>query len=121
MIPFLQKLNEEFKKVCPESYLEYNTKSTIVYPYLTYSLSSEDLQDQEGFYIDVDIFDNCGANTIILEQLTHDVKRHFKRNDILTDDVLLQFEYQTGRPIPTESTTLRRRWVQLYCKVDWRR
>lgn len=121
MIPFLQELNKEFKKVCPESYLEMNTAEKINYPYLTYSLSSEDLEGQEGFYIDVDIFDNCGANTINLEVLTHNLKKHFKDNVILNDDVLLQFEYMTGKTIPTALTELRKRWIQLYCKVDWRR
>lgn len=121
MIPFLQELNKEFKKVCLESYLEYNTSSNVVYPYLTYTLNSEDLEHQEGFYIDVDIFDNCGANTTNLEVLTQDVKKHFKENVILNDDVLLQFQYQTSRNIPTGSKILRRRNIQLYCKVDWRR
>lgn len=120
MIPFLQELNKEFKKVSPESYLEYNTSPKVIYPYITYTFNSEDLEQQEGFYIDVDIFDNCGANTLNLETLTHSLKKHFKNNDILTEDVLLQFEYQTGRNIPTGSSTLRRRYVQLYCKVDWR-
>lgn len=121
MIPFLQELNKEFKKVCSESYLEINTSTDVKYPYLTYSLSSEDLEGQEGFYIDVDIFANCGANTISLEQLLHDIKQHFKSNIIITDDVLLQFQYQTARNIPTGLEMIRRRNVQLYCKVDWRR
>lgn len=120
MIPFLQELVKEFKKVCPESYLEYNTAENVTYPYLTYSTSSEDLDDQEGFYIDVDVFDNCGADTTNLEQLTHNIKQHFRSNIILTNDVLLQFRYQTARGIPTGSETLKRRNVQLYCKVDWR-
>lgn len=120
MIPFLQELNKEFKKICPESYLDYNTSKKVIYPYLTYSLNSEDLETQEGFYIDVDIFDDCGADTTGLEVLTHNIKYHFKNNVILTDDILLQFEYRTGRTIPTGSSTLRRRWIELYCKVDWR-
>lgn len=120
MIPFLQELNKEFKKVCTESYLEYNTAKIVTYPYLTYTLSSEDLEHQEGFYIDVDIFDNCGSNTVNLEQLTHSFKQHFKSNVILTDELLIQFEYQTARNIPTMSELIKRRSVQLYCKVDWR-
>lgn len=120
MITFLQELNKEFKKVCPESYLEKNTANALTYPYLTYTLSSEDLDNQEGFYIDIDLFDNCGANTVNLEQLTHNIKQHFKNNTIFTDTILIQFQYQTAKGIPTDSKTLRRRWVQLYCKVDWR-
>lgn len=121
MIPFLQELNKEFKKVCPESYLEYNTSQNVVYPYLTYTFNSEDLEVQEGFYIDVEVFDNCGTNTINLEVLTHNLKKYFKDNVILNDDVLLQFEYMTSKTIPTTSNEIRRRWIQLYCKVDWRR
>ncbi|WP_243277758.1 hypothetical protein [Clostridium yunnanense] len=120
MIPFLEELNKEFKKLCSESYLEYNTSESVKYPYLTYTLSSESLEDQDGFYIDVDIFDDCGANTIELENLMYDIKQHFKSNYILTEKVLLQFNYNTTRNIPTGSEMIKRRNIQLYCKVDWR-
>lgn len=121
MITFLKELNKEFKKLCPQSFLEENTSNNITFPYLVYSLSGEDLEFQEGFYIDIDIFDNCGANTINLEVLTDNIKKNFRRNTILTDDILLQIDYRTSRNVPTLDEMIKRRYVQLYCKVDWRR
>ncbi|AEB75900.1 hypothetical protein [Clostridium botulinum] len=121
MIPFLKELTKEFKKVCEESYLEINTADEVKYPYLTFSYSGEALENtREGFYIDVDIFDNCGADTLRLEQLTEDIKKHFLKSRILTDKVLLQFKVSSRRMIPTTNKQIKRRWLQLYCKVDWR-
>ncbi|BDR75272.1 hypothetical protein [Clostridium tetani] len=121
MIPFLVQLTQEFRKVCKESYLELNTSDEVKYPYLTFSYSSEQLENtREGFYIDVDIFDNCGADTLRLEQLTEDVKKHFLKSRILTDEVLLQFKVVSRRMVPTVNKQIKRRWIQLYCKVDWR-
>lgn len=121
MIPFLVQLNIEFKKVCKESYLEINSSDKVKYPYLTFSYSSEQLENtREGFYIDVDIFDNCGADTLRLEQLTEDIRKHFSKARVLTDKVLLQFKLGSRRMIPTTNQQIKRRNMQLYCKVDWR-
>ncbi|GAB6149960.1 MULTISPECIES: hypothetical protein [Clostridium] len=121
MIPFLIELTKEFKKVCKESYLEINTSEKVIYPYLTFSYSSEMLENKrEGFYIEVDIFDSCGADTLKLEQLTEDIRQHFLKSSILTEKVLLQFKVGSRRMIPTTNKHIKRRWLQLYCKVDWR-
>lgn len=121
MVPFLVQLTQEFRKVCNESYLEINSANEVKYPYLTFSYSSEQLENtREGFYIDVDIFDNCGADTLRLEQLTDDIRQHFLKSRILTDKVLLQFKVSNRRMIPTTNKQLKRRWIQIYCKTDWR-
>lgn len=121
MLPFLEEVTKEFKKVCNESYLEINTTDEVKYPYLTFSYSSESLENtREGLYIDVDIFDNCGSNTLRLEQLTEDIRKHFLRTNMLTDKVLLQFKVMSRKIIPTVNKQIKRRWIQLYCKVDWR-
>lgn len=121
MLPFLKELTKEFKEVCNESYLEINTSDKVIYPYLTFSYSSEALENtREGFYIDVDIFDNCGSNAIELEELTYKIKKHFENCKILTNEVLLQFKFMSRRVINTTNPQVRRRWIQLYCKVDWR-
>lgn len=121
MIPFLIELNKEFRQICKESYLEVNSSEKVIYPYLTFSYSSEQLENtREGFYIDVDIFDNCGADTLRLEQLTEDIRKHFVKARILTDEVLLQFKVGSRKMIPTLNEQIKRRNIQLYCKVDWR-
>lgn len=121
MIPFLKELNLEFKKICKESYLEVNSSSKVIYPYVTYSYFSESLENtREGFYIDVDIWDNKGSDTLRLEQLTEDIRKHFIRNRILTDKVLLQFKVGSRKIITTGLENIKRRNLQLYCKIDWR-
>ncbi|XZJ92382.1 hypothetical protein ACSXB0_11505 [Clostridium perfringens] len=68
----------------------------------------------------MDIFDNCGADTLRLEQLIEDIRKHFVKARILTDEVLLQFKVGSRKMIPTLSEKIKRRNIQLYCKVDWR-
>ena len=121
MLPFLKEITKEFKKICKESYLEINTSDKVIYPYLTFSYSGETLENtREGFYVDVDVFDHCGGDTTRLEQLTEDIRKHFIKNRILSEEVLLQLKISNRKIIPTTNPQIKRRWIQIYCKVDWR-
>ncbi|WP_440896240.1 hypothetical protein ACS127_17220 [Amphibacillus sp. Q70] len=120
MIPFLQEIYKQFTEVHQESYHNQNTAKTVTYPYLTYDFDSEPLETNvEGFYIDVDIFDNTGSFTRIFE-LEGRLKDHFKQKLVLTDDNLLRFNFLRSTGVPTGDKLLRRRNIQIYCKVDWR-
>lgn len=120
MIPFLQELNRQFRQVHKESYHDKNTADEIDYPYLTYDFDSEALETNvEGFYIDVDIFDNSGSFTRVFE-LEGNLKDYFNQKLILTDDNLFRFNFLRSTGVPTSDELLRRRNIQLYCKVDWR-
>lgn len=120
MIPFLQELNKQFANVHTESYHNQNTADKVIYPYLTYDFDSEALETNvEGFYIDVDIFDDSGSFTRVFE-LEGKLKDYFNQKVILTEDNLLRFNFLRSTSVPTGDKLLRRRNIQIYCKVDWR-
>lgn len=120
MIPFLQEIYKQFTNVHAESYHNQNTADKVTYPYLTYDFDSEALETNvEGFYIDVDIFDNSGSFLNLFE-LEGNLKDYFKDNVILNEENLLRFNFLRSTKIPTGDKLLRRRNIQIYCKVDWR-
>lgn len=121
MIEFLQELTKQFRLVTQESSHEKNRRDAVVYPYLTFDFDSEPLErNVDGFYIDVDIFDNNSSYTNIFT-LEGSLKAHFKDLVILTDDLLLRFEFRGSTKVPTGDDMIKRRSLQLYCKVDWRK
>lgn len=121
MIPFLQELYKQFTIVHSESYLERNSASTVSYPYLTYDFDSEEIElHTDGFYIDVDIFDDSG-NYLKIFDIESKLKDHFKRNRVMTDDVYIRFSFLRSTKIPTGDDIIKRRNLQFYCKVDWRK
>lgn len=120
MIDFLKSLNGEFKSLCDESFLFENNSSKIKYPYVVYSLQSEDLEDRQGFYIDVDIYDNCGANTADLEILQQRIIAHFKRFHKVHERFAMFINFQSSNIVPTMDEMIKHRVVQLYLKLDWR-
>ena len=120
MIPLLQELYKQFTEVHPESYHNQNTADKVVYPYLTYDFDSEEVErNVDGFYIDVDIFDDSGSFFNIFD-LEGKLKDAFKQKVMLTEENLLQFNFLRSTKVPTGDKLLRRRNIQLYCKVDWR-
>lgn len=120
MINLLKELTKEFRAVTPESFLAMNNKSKVVYPYLTYDLSGEHLEaNVEGFYVDVDIFDK-NSSYVNIFTLEENLKKHFKDNRKLTDDLYVRFKYLRSNNIDTRDEELKRRNLQFYCKVDWR-
>lgn len=120
MIDFVKELTSQFRQVTSESFHDRNTKSTVDYPYLTYDFDSEAIErNVDGFYIDVDLFDN-NSSYMNLFQLESDIKRHFKDNMKLTDDLFIRFNFLRSNKIPTGDENIKRRNLQFYCKVDWR-
>ena len=84
---------------------------------MTFSYSSEQLENtSEDFYIDVDIFDNCRADTLRLEQLTEDIRKHFVKSRILTDELVLQFKVGSRKMIPTLNEQIKRKLISLQHK-----
>ena len=120
MIEFMTTLTAELRKVLPESYHDKNRSASVLYPYLTYNFDSEGLErNVEGFYIDVDIFDN-NASYVDIFQVEDALKDHFKDNRKLTDDLFIRFNFLRSNKIPTGDDLIKRRNLQFYCKVDWR-
>jgi hypothetical protein len=120
LIEFLKELTSQFKRVTSESFHENNQKKEVIYPYLTYDFDSEALErNQDGFYIDVDIFDNNSSYMNIF-QLEDELKKHFKDNRKLTDKLFIRFNFLRSMKVPTNDDKIKRRNLQFYCKVDWR-
>ena len=120
MIAFLTELTNQFRLVLPESYHDKNRSASVLYPYLTYNFDSEALErNVEGFYIDVDIFDN-NASYVDIFQVEDALKDHFKDNRKLTDDLFIRFNFLRSTKVVTGDDNIKRRNMQFYCKVDWR-
>lgn len=120
MIEFVKELTSQFRQVTSESFHDKNRRETVIYPYLTYDFDSEGIErNVDGFYIDVDIFDN-NSSYLNLFQLESDLKAHFKDNIKLTDDLFIRFNFLRSNKIPTGDENIKRRNLQFYCKVDWR-
>lgn len=120
MIDFLKELTAQFRAVTPESYHEKNQKNTVIYPYLTFDFDRESIErNVDGFYIDVDIFDNNSSytNVFVLEEA---LTEHFKDNRKLTDDLFIRFNFVRSNKVPTGDDMIKRRNLQFYCKTDWR-
>ena len=120
MITFLTELTNQLRLVLPESYHDKNRSASVLYPYLTYNFDSEALERNiEGFYIDVDIFDN-NASYVDIFQVEDALKDHFKDNRKLTDDLFIRFNFLRSTKVVTGDDNIKRRNMQFYCKVDWR-
>lgn len=121
MINFVKELTSQFRQVTNESFYEKNEKKEVIYPYLTFDFDSEGIERNiEGFYVDVDIFDNNSSYMNIF-QLEDDLKAHFKDNKQLTDELYIRFNFLNSMKVPTGDDLIKRRNLQFYCKVDWRK
>lgn len=120
MIDFLKELTAQFRVVLPASYHEKNGAEKITYPYLTFDFDSEAIEKNvDGFYIDVDIFDNNSSYYDVF-QVEDALKEHFKDNRKLTDSLFIRFNFLRTMKVPTGDDQIKRRNLQFYCKVDWR-
>lgn len=120
MIEFLKELTAQFRAVVPESYHEKNRKEKVLYPYVTFDFDTEALErNVEGFYIDVDIFDNNSSYIDVFE-VEEALKNHFKDNMKLTDELFIRFNFLRSNKVPTGDDNIKRRSMQFYCKTDWR-
>ena len=123
-IDVINYLTGLFSVIVPETHYLKNKNKTVVYPYQTFSLTGEPTTfTGQGFYIDVDIFDNS-TNDVPIEKTLSKMIEQFNQDGgfhQLTDKFLVQIEYRNDNPIPTGSDTLQRRALQLYAKIDWRK
>jgi|SRR5699024_7153245 len=124
-IEVINYLRNLFLEIIPETHYIRNKKKTVIYPYQTFSLSGEPIRfTGQGFYIDVDIFDNSVNSDVAIEKALSGMVEKFNGSESfyqMTDNFLAQIEYRTDNVIPTGSDTLQRRSLQLYAKFDWRK
>ncbi len=120
MLDLMKALTDELRLVTGEAYHDRNTQATVVYPYLTFDLSSESIErNMEGFYLDVDIFDNSSSYTGVFTLETA-LKDHFKDNRKLTDELYIRFNFLRSTSVPTGDEIIKRRNLQFYVRTDWR-
>lgn len=124
-IKVINYLESLFREIIPESYYMRNRKKEVTYPYMTFALSGEPIRFQgQGFYVDLDIFDNNKSSDVDLLKAVSAVREKFPDRqpfNQMTDDFLVQIEYRSDNGIPTGSDTLQRHTLQLYTKIDWRK
>lgn len=120
MTHFAQELYKLLSGLHSESFLSTNTKRTVVYPYLTYTFSSEELEPpQEGFYLDLDLFD-YGSSYGNLMQLEGLLKSNLARHRFFTDKAHFRFTFNRAGEVRTADENIKRRNMQFYIKIDWR-
>lgn len=121
-ISVINYLTSRFQEIVPESFYLKNKKKHVVYPYQTFSLTGDPIRlNGQGFYIDIDLFNNDGNSEVVIEKALSAMTEQFKQFHERTDDFLIQIEYRNDNVIPTGSNTLQRRSLQLYAKIDWRK
>ncbi|MGG5372861.1 hypothetical protein [Enterococcus sp. AZ196] len=124
-IKVINYLESLFRQAIPESYYMKNRKKKVVYPYMTFTLSGEPIRfTGQGFYIDMDVFDDKKNSDVDLLKAVSAILEKFPDHEPfnqLTDDFLVQINYQNDSGIPTGSDTLQRHTLQLYAKIDWRK
>lgn len=124
-IKVINYLESLFQELIPESYYMKNRNIEVTYPYMTFTLSGEPIRFQgQGFYVDLDIFDNNKSSDVDLLKAVSAVLGKFPDRqpfNQMTDDFLVQIEYRSDNGIPTGSDTLQRHTLQLYTKIDWRK
>lgn len=125
MIEVIAEMRKLLKRFLSEVHYQWNHQE-VVYPYLTYTYTSEpsEIDSQTFFYIDFDIFDDQGSNNERIEQVVSDMQAFMNNKNNtswLTDDFLVRIISLNVSPFPTGSDTLQRRTGQFYIKIDWRR
>jgi hypothetical protein len=120
---WLTIIYNELIKFCTEVYQTLNPKAgdELKYPYLTYD--HHDIPGEPGTfgsYIDIEVFDNKGSDQVRLETLVQAITDHFERGYFSNEDYTIQGELISNRPIPTKSTVVSRRLIQIKLKIDRR-
>ena len=116
MIEVVKKITSELRTVLPNSYYDINTSTVITYPYLTFDLGNEQFENLEGFYLDIDVFDQNTSYTSVFV-LEENLKKYLHKKDILTKDFLIRFNFIRSNKAPTDKQLIKRRNLQFYCKV----
>lgn len=120
----IAELLNAFKQVLPEVFYIRNYKKEVHYPYMTFSYTGEPLgKNQQGFYLDCDVFDDQGKNNQRIEEVIGKLQNFVNddENRILNEHFFIRFDFIRPNNIPTGSDTLQRRYAQIYVRVDWRK
>ena len=121
MIEVMQQLTAAFRAATANSHHAINRDTTVTYPYLTFDIDTEAInRNQEGFYIDVDLFDNS-TSYVALFTLEEAVKDHLRDLRLMTDELYVRFIFNGSTKVPTGDETILRRNLRFYATIDWRK
>lgn len=121
-IEVINYLTGLFETIVPETYYTINNRKKVIYPYQTFTLTGEPIRFMcQGFYIDVDLFDNSKSDVGIEKALSAMIEFFNGQEPFnqLTDSFLIQISYNSDDFVPTGSDMLKRRNLRLYAKFDW--
>lgn len=117
---FTAELTRFFKEIEPNSHFDINKAKVVTYPYLVFNFDWEAIETgSTGFYVDIDIFDKSKSYAELLA-LESKLQRHFDDKLELSDVMLVRFGKMTGTKVPTNDEKILRRYIRVYCQVDWR-
>lgn len=110
-------LNQQFRSVIAESYLEMNTNEQVTFPYVTYEVDTEYIdENMDGINLDVDIFDDSSSYKKLL-QVEAALKSHFNKLRLMTDDLYIMVDYLRSTTVRTGDELVKRRNMQFYAKI----
>lgn len=126
MLSLIGDITSLLKTFTKEVHYQWNHTKPITYPYVTYTITTEPLDNdnQIGIYVDFDVFDDQGRNNERIETVCANMQAFFmdKNNtSVLTDKYLMRMRDLSISPFATGSDTLQRRTGQFHLKIDWRK
>jgi hypothetical protein len=121
MIVFTKQLTTTLKTIVPETYHEVNPSKKLKYPYLTFTVNTEERGVcEEEVTLELDLFD-IGTSAKRILEVSGDIKKGLKYRRDLTDELNLIFVFVRDSDIPTGVENLRRRNLVFIVKVDYRK
>ena len=120
MKELVRQLTEILRDIHSDSFYQMNPKNPVNYPYLTFEIISEwTMRNQESITLEIDIF-GSGKSPVSVIELEEKIKDVLIFRRILTDDLLMLFNFQTGLTIPTLVDNLHRRNLTFNILIELR-
>jgi hypothetical protein len=120
MVAILESITATLREIIAETFHEVNPKDTLLYPYATFTISTQELdRNMEDIMLEIDIFDRGLSNKGLLE-VAGELKDHLKYKRELTDKLLLVYRFQSEADIPTTVSNLRRHSMTFGVRTAYR-
>lgn len=123
MLNILETVIQVLRGAIPNSYYQNNPSKPVRYPYLTFTYTTDTLENGRGVFIDFNLFDDQGHNS---ERIENQVGKLIDLVDggnavFYENDVTLKLDTITVNEFPTASEKLQRRTGQIYARTYDRR
>lgn len=120
-----RQLYTAFTNAFENSHASTNTDDVVIYPYLTYDLSTSPTDDrnQENLILDIQLWDNITSYSRLYD-VSSQLANGFKGLKILEDNFHVRFDVKNGTSnwlqVPTEDPNIIRIEGLIQGKIDWR-